>query len=85
MAKSVVDLKARIEKAYELAEKNFDPDAVNRIMLVTDGDFNIGLMGSEELKTYIEGKRKTGIFLSLLGFGMGNYRDDTMKALAKCR
>uniref|UniRef100_A0A7S4W6C2 VWFA domain-containing protein n=1 Tax=Ditylum brightwellii TaxID=49249 RepID=A0A7S4W6C2_9STRA len=71
-----------IEKAYELAEKNFDKDAVNRIMLLTDGDFNIGLMDNYSLKTYIETKRETGIFLSVLGFGMGNYKDDFMKSLA---
>lgn len=71
-----------IEKAYALAEENFDPDAVNRIMLVTDGDFNIGLMDRYSLQKYIAKKRETGIFLSCLGFGMGNYRDTTMQALA---
>ncbi|CAB9528417.1 trypsin inhibitor heavy chain H2 [Seminavis robusta] len=71
-----------LEKAYELAEKNFDKDAVNRIILVTDGDFNIGKMDTASLQKYVEGKRKTGIFLSVLGFGMGNYKDTTMKALA---
>jgi Ca-activated chloride channel family protein len=71
-----------IELAYEVAEKSFDKEAVNRIMVVTDGDFNIGLTDGEALKKYIEKKRDSGIFLSLLGFGMGNYKDTTMKALA---
>ena len=71
-----------IEQAYELAEQNFDEDAVNRIILLTDGDFNIGLVDESSLEKYIASKRDTGIYLSVLGFGMGNYHDTTMKALA---
>lgn len=71
-----------VEKAYELAEENFDKGAVNRIILVTDGDFNVGQSDSAGLQKLIEDKRESGIFLSALGFGMGNYKDATMKALA---
>ena len=71
-----------LEAAYGLAELNFDKDAVNRIILLTDGDFNVGLSDESSLKEYIQKKRETGIFLSVLGFGMGNYHDTTMKALA---
>jgi Ca-activated chloride channel family protein len=69
-----------LEVAYRVAEENFDKDDVNRILVVvTDGDFNVGLTDEESL---IEQKRKTGSFLSLLGFGMGNYHDSTLQALA---
>ena len=71
-----------LRKAYEVAELNFGKDAVNRIMLVTDGDFNIGESDSSSLQKLVEKKRGSGIFLSVLGFGTGNYRDTNMKALA---
>jgi Ca-activated chloride channel family protein len=72
-----------IRQAYALAERNFDPKAVNRIMLATDGDFNVGISNPNELKSFVEAKRASGIYLSVLGFGMGNYRDTTMQALAQ--
>lgn len=72
-----------IEAAYKLAEKAFVKDGVNRIFLATDGDFNVGLSSDDELKRMIEAKRKTGIFLSVLGFGTGNYNDALMQTLAQ--
>lgn len=72
-----------IEAAYRLAEKAFRKDGVNRIMLATDGDFNVGPSSDEDLKRLIETKRKSGIFLSVLGFGTGNYNDGLMQTLAQ--
>ncbi|MEM6485465.1 MAG: VWA domain-containing protein [Pseudomonadota bacterium] len=69
--------------AYELAESQFDPDAVNRVILATDGDFNVGITDQRELKSFIERKRSAGIFLSVLGFGEGNYQDALMQTLAQ--
>lgn len=72
-----------VKTAYDLAESNFDKNGVNRVILATDGDFNIGITNQEELKSFIERKRATGIFLSVLGFGMGNYNDSLMQTLAQ--
>lgn len=72
-----------IRQAYQLAEANFDPEAVNRVILATDGDFNVGITDHEELKGFIERKRETGIFLSVFGFGQGNYNDQLMQVLAQ--
>ena len=72
-----------IETAYRLAEKAFRKDGVNRVMLATDGDFNVGPSSDEDLKHLIEARRKSGIFLSVLGFGRGNYNDGMMQALAQ--
>ena len=72
-----------IMKAYALAEANFNKEGVNRIILATDGDFNVGIRDHEELKSYIERKRESGIFLSVLGFGQGNYNDALMQKLAQ--
>ncbi len=72
-----------IRDAYRLAEANFSEEAVNRVILGTDGDFNVGITDRGELKRYIEKKRKTGIFLSILGFGQGNYNDALMQTLAQ--
>ena len=72
-----------IETAYRLAEKAFRKDGVNRVMLATDGDFNVGASSDEDLKRLIEARRKGGIFLSVLGFGRGNYNDGLMQALAQ--
>lgn len=72
-----------IELAYQLAEENFNEDAVNRIILATDGDFNVGLNDREQLQDYVERKREKGIFLSVLGFGQGNYNDHLMQSLAQ--
>ena len=72
-----------IRQAYALAERNFDAKGVNRVILSTDGDFNIGITNQDELKGYIERERDKGVFLSVLGFGMGNYKDALMQALAQ--
>jgi Ca-activated chloride channel family protein len=72
-----------IRQAYALAERNFDPNGVNRVILATDGDFNVGITNRHELKGFVERQRGKGIFLSVLGFGMGNYNDALMQALAQ--
>ena len=72
-----------IRQAYKLAEQNFDPEGINRVILATDGDFNVGISDPEELKGFVERKRDTGVFLSVLGFGRGNYNDQLMQTLAQ--
>jgi Ca-activated chloride channel family protein len=72
-----------IRQAYALATRNFDPGGVNRVILATDGDFNVGITNQDELKGYIERERGKGVFLSVLGFGMGNYNDALMQTLAQ--
>ncbi len=74
---------AGINLAYQLAEQNFDKKAVNRVILATDGDFNVSITNHEELKDFVERKRETGVFLSVLGFGQGNYNDQMMQDLAQ--
>lgn len=74
---------AGINTAYALAEQAFVKDGVNRIMLATDGDFNVGAASDEDLKKLVEEKRKSGVFLSVLGFGEGNYQDNLMQTLAQ--
>lgn len=74
---------AGIKLAYQLAESNFVEDGVNRIILATDGDFNVGITNREELQGFVERKRESGIFLSVLGFGQGNYYDHMMQVLAQ--
>ena len=73
---------AGINLAYEQAEKNLLADGNNRIILCTDGDFNIGNSSTGELEKLITEKRDKGIFLTVLGFGMGNYKDNRMETLA---
>jgi Ca-activated chloride channel family protein len=72
-----------IRQAYELAKDNYDANGVNRVILATDGDFNVGITDQGELKGYIERERTKGVFLSVLGFGMGNYNDALMQTLAQ--
>jgi len=72
-----------IRQAYRLAEQHFDAKGVNRVILTTDGDFNVGITNQDELKGYIERERGKGVFLSVLGFGMGNYNDAMMQTLAQ--
>ena len=71
-----------IELAYKLAQENFIKNGNNRVILATDGDFNVGISSQADLQTLIEEKRQTGIFLTCLGFGMGNYKDNTLETLA---
>ena len=72
-----------LERAYDWAEDAFDPDAVNRVILATDGDFNVGVSSVDALRRMIVQKRKSGIYLSVLGFGAGNLNDHLMQALAQ--
>ena len=71
-----------LQLAYDEAKRNFDKSANNRVILVTDGDFNVGISSPKELEEFIETKRKSGIFLSVIGVGRGNYQDAGMKKLA---
>lgn len=73
---------AGIRLAYETAKQHFKPNGNNRVILATDGDFNVGPSSDGELVRLIEDKRKAGIFLTVLGFGMGNYKDAKMEKLA---
>ncbi len=73
---------AGIELAYDVAAANFVDGGINRVILATDGDFNIGVTNNGELTRLIEEKAGTGIFLSVLGFGTGNYNDAGLEALA---
>ena len=72
-----------IRQAYQLAERNAEDGGVNRVILATDGDFNVGITDVEELKSFVERKRKSGVTLSVLGFGHGNYNDELMQTLAQ--
>jgi Ca-activated chloride channel family protein len=74
---------AGIQQAYLMAEAGFDKAAVNRVILGTDGDFNVGITNQAELKGFIERKRETGIYLSILGVGHDTYNDALMQALAQ--
>lgn len=73
---------AGIKLAYEVAKKNFKEEGNNRIILATDGDFNVGASSNAEMERLIEKKREEGVFLTVVGFGMGNYKDDKMEILA---
>jgi Ca-activated chloride channel family protein len=73
---------AGIQLAYKVAADNFIQGGLNRVILATDGDFNVGVTSEGELVRLIEAQRRTGIFLSVLGFGTGNYKDATMEQLA---
>ncbi|MDC0717060.1 vWA domain-containing protein [Nannocystis bainbridge] len=71
-----------IEAAYALAQRSFRKGGINRVILATDGDFNVGVSSEGALQQLIERKRDSGIFLSVLGFGTGNVKDSTMELLA---
>ncbi len=71
-----------IELAYKLAQENFIPGGNNRVIIATDGDFNVGASSTGDLQTLVEQKRKSGVFLTCLGFGMGNFKDNRMETLA---
>lgn len=74
---------AAIKTAYALAEKMYRKDANNRIILATDGDFNVGQSSEHELENLVVSHRQSGIFLTCLGVGTGNYKDSKLEALAK--
>lgn len=71
-----------IELAYKLAQQHFKKGGNNRVILATDGDFNVGASSNEAMEKLIVEKRKTGVFLSVLGFGYGNYKDSKLETLA---
>ena len=73
---------AGLKLAYEVALENFKEDGNNRIIIATDGDFNVGASSNAEMERLIEKKREEGVFLTVVGFGMGNYKDDKMEILA---
>ncbi|HOP03591.1 MAG TPA: von Willebrand factor type A domain-containing protein [Tenuifilaceae bacterium] len=73
---------AGIQLAYKVAKENFIHGGNNRVILASDGDFNVGVSSSSELVRMIEEKRKDGIFITILGFGMGNYKDGRMEQLS---
>lgn len=73
---------AGLTMAYRLAEQYYIEGGNNRIFMASDGDLNVGISSAEELKNYISDKKDAGIFLSVLGFGTGNYKDSNMEALA---
>lgn len=73
---------AGIKLAYSIARQNFKKEGNNRIVMATDGDFNVGLSSDKDMEALIEGERQSGISISILGFGMGNYKDSKMELLA---
>ena len=73
---------AGIQQSYELAAQNFKKDGINRVILATDGDFNVGITEDEPLIKLIEAKAKSKVFLTVLGFGMGNLKDSKLEKLA---
>lgn len=74
---------AGIAQAYALAEQNKIDEGNNRIILATDGDFNVGISNPDDLKNFVAAKRQSGVYLSVLGFGQGNYNDHIMQSLAQ--
>lgn len=73
---------AGIKLAYKIARQNFAQQGNNRVILATDGDFNVGASSDAEMVRLIEKERESGVFLTVLGFGMGNYKDNKMQQLA---
>jgi len=72
-----------LRTAYDLASRNYNKEGVNRILLATDGDFNVGVSDENNVAQFVARQRSTGVFLSVLGFGMGNYQDGIMQAIAQ--
>lgn len=75
---------AGLRRAYEIAERYFIEGGNNRIIMASDGDLNVGISSAEELEAFVTEKRERGVFLSVLGFGTGNYRDRNMETIADC-
>ena len=75
---------AGMKTAYQLAEKHYKPNGNNRIIMASDGDLNVGISSVDEIKKFVSEKRGEGVYLSVLGFGYGNYRDSIMEAIADC-
>lgn len=83
-AKGVTNGEAGLKKAYQIAEEYYIKGGNNRIILASDGDLNVGISSVEELESFVSEKRGQGVFLSVLGFGTGNYKDAAMEAIADC-
>lgn len=81
-ADGVTNGEAGLQMAYRIAEKHFIEGGNNRIIMASDGDLNVGISSSEELKSFVSDMKASGVYLSVLGFGTGNYRDANMEALA---
>lgn len=81
-AKGSTNGEAGLKKAYQIAEEYYIKDGNNRIILASDGDLNVGISSVEELKNFVSEKRDSGVFLSVLGFGTGNYKDAKMETIA---
>lgn len=81
-AKGSTNGEAGLKKAYQLAEEYFIEGGNNRIIMASDGDLNVGISSEAELESYISQKRESGVYLSVLGFGTGNYKDAKMETLA---
>lgn len=73
-----------LQRAYALANKNFRQGGNNRVILISDGDFNVGMTSTSDLKEFIQTKAKSGVYLSVLGVGLGNMRDTNLETLARC-
>lgn len=73
-----------LERAYNIANKHFITGGNNRVVIISDGDFNVGMSRPDELKEFIQNKAESGVYLSVLGVGMGNMRDDILETLATC-
>ncbi|MDE5666989.1 MAG: VWA domain-containing protein, partial [Clostridia bacterium] len=73
-----------LERAYGLAQNRFIEGGNNRVILISDGDFNVGMTSQSALKEFIQEKAESGIYLSVLGVGMGNTRDTILETLATC-
>ncbi|MBQ1410405.1 MAG: VWA domain-containing protein [Oscillospiraceae bacterium] len=71
-----------IQMAYEIAEQHFIDGGINRVIMATDGDFNVGITSEGELTRLIQEKAKSGVYLSVLGYGMGNYKDNKLESMA---
>ncbi|MCT4123207.1 vWA domain-containing protein [Elizabethkingia anophelis] len=74
---------AGIQLAYKIARENLIKNGNNRVIIATDGDFNVGISSRKDLTSLIDEERKSGVFLTCLGYGMGNYKDTTLETLAK--
>ena len=74
---------AGLQLAYDLAQRNFRKGAANRVVLMTDGDFNVGINDPQKLEDFVSDRRKSGVYLSVYGFGRGNYNDRLMQTLAQ--
>ncbi len=73
-----------LQRAYSIAQEHFITGGNNRVIIITDGDFNVGISNQNDLKEFIQEKAESGVYLSVLGVGMGNLRDDLLETLARC-